>query len=153
MYYTESDFINCKKQTRTRVILAFVLLAAVIGIMVVGYIYRLQALVLITAALGFIAFYFLWYFKVGPWVKYNRFLKEMKQGQKRTLDCRFIEFDPSTRLYDGVEVHDVLVTVGTEEKDERLFILDADKKLPELEKDCNIRVTSFGNFVLDIEKI
>ena len=149
--YTEADYRTASSQTKLRLILMSALIAALLVCVLVFNSLRWQYPMLALAAVGFVLVYFLWSFKLTPWIRYNRFMRELKHGQRRTLECSFIYKTDETRLYDGVEVHDVLVTVGTEEKDERLFVLDADKQLPEIKEGDRLTVTSFGNFITDIE--
>ena len=149
--YTQNDFQKVKSSTRTRLILFGVLALAFIVLMFVFNSLRLQVLSCASAGLGFIACYFVWSFKISPWVKYNRHMKDISEGQKRVTECEFVSFTPETRIHDGVEVHDFVVTVGKTEEDERLFYWDADKPAPVLEPGCKLTVTSYGNFVIDLK--
>ncbi|MBQ1256498.1 MAG: hypothetical protein IIX93_04400 [Clostridia bacterium] len=149
--YTEADFISASKNSRIRLILFLILALAFVAVMLVFNSMRNQFLTCLTAAIGFAVMFFLWTFKVSPLVKYNRHLKEIKTGQKRTTECEFVYFTPETRFQDGVEVHDFVATVGPEEDDERLFYWDNDKKAPELKAGDKITVTSYGRFVIGLE--
>lgn len=150
--YGESDYKQASKQAALRVMGALLLAAAFLAAALVFNQRRLQAPMLATAALGFVVIFFLWSFKVAPWTKYDRFLREMRNGQRRRAECSFLRFAPETRMHDGVEVHEMIVTVGTGEEDERLYYWDADKPEPELRKGERIRVESFGNFVTALER-
>lgn len=154
--YTENDFVLIRKQTRIRVILLIALICLFVAVLVVFNSLRMQVLTCATAAIGFIVSYFLCSFKVAPYVKYNRFLKDVKTGQRRVTECEFKYFTPETRMHDGVEVHEMIVsvasTVGKDEEDERLFYWDADKQQPDYTEGDMISVTSYGNFVVDCKK-
>lgn len=148
--YTESDYMKAKKQTRLRVAGAIVLAAAFFALVIFFNRKRAQYASMAVGAVGFIVTYFLCSFKVSPWVKYNRFLRELRSGQRRRTECEFLYFTPETRLHDGVEVHEMIVTVGSEEADERLYYWDADKPLPAFQKGDRVAVESFGNFVVSV---
>ena len=76
----------------------------------------------------------------------------MRNGQRRHTECSFLHFAPETRMHDGVEVHEMIVTVGTGEEDERLYYWDADKPEPALREGEKIQVESFGNFITALER-
>ncbi|MBR4235148.1 MAG: hypothetical protein IKR85_03705 [Clostridia bacterium] len=148
--YTEQDFIDAARQTKLRVALGIALICIFVILTVTFRIMDIEALVLISAGLGFALVCFVWSMKISPWVKYNRFLKEMRNGRSRTCECSFISFANETRFYDGVEIYDMNVTVGDREEDERLYLFDADKPLPALKAGEKLTVKSFGNFVKEI---
>lgn len=150
--YGESDYKQASRQATVRVVCALLLAAAFLAIALVFNRMRLQAPTLATAAVGFVVVFFLWSFKVSPWTKYNRFLREMRNGQRRHTECSFLHFAPETRMHDGVEVHEMIVTVGTGEEDECLYYWDADKPEPALREGEKIQVESFGNFITAIER-
>lgn len=150
--YGESDYRQASKQAALRVVFALLLAAVFLaGTLTFNHL-RLQVPTLATAAVGFAVVFFLWSFKVTPWTKYNRFLREMRNGQRRKTECSFLYLVPETRMHDGVEVYEMIVTVGTGEEDERLYYLDADKPEPALREGDRIRVESFGNFITGIER-
>ncbi len=148
--YSESDYINTAKQMRYRLILGILLICACLAVLITFIALEIEWAALVSAGLGFIVCYFLWSFKVMPWIHYNKFVKELRHGQRRQMECAFQQISPETRMYDNVEVHDVLVSVGETEEDERLFVLDADKVLPDLKTGDKITVTSYGSFITDI---
>lgn len=147
--YTQADYDMAKKQTFTRAGAALALAIVMLAGFIVLNRLRLQYAEMALAALSFCAIYFLWSFKVSPWVKYLKFLRDMRNGQRRTTECSFVSASPETRLHDGVEVHEYIMTVGTEEEDERLFYWDADKPQPKLNAGDRARIVSFGNFVVE----
>lgn len=149
--YTQSDFVKANKQKKLRVWLFVILCAVFACIMFVFNSMRIQALSILTAVVGFVVAYFLWSFKVSPWVKYDRHLREIKNGQTRTAECEFMYFAPETRLMDGVEVNELIVTVGKEEEDERLYYWDVDKPAPVLNVGDKLIITSYGNFVVELK--
>ena len=149
--YTQSDFVKANKQKKLRVWLFVILCAVFACIMFVFNSMRIQALSIACAVVGFIVSYFIWSFKVSPGVKYDRHLHELSSGQKRETACEIKYFTDETRLVDGVEVHELIVTVGKEEEDERLYYWDADKKRPDLKEGDKVSIVSYGNFVVELK--
>ena len=156
--YTEKDFEKTAKQTKNRIILGSLLICVFLGFMIFLTVAEIQVWQMVTAGAGFIVCYFVWSLKIVPWIQYNKFLKELRYGQRRTLECEFRQLGTETRQYDNVEVRDVLVGVRSDDPkevrfDEKLFILDAEKQFPKIEEGTKVRITSFGNFITDIEQI
>ena len=148
--YSEKDFEKSSREAGLRLALGIALICLFLGIVILFTVLKWQIPQLIAAGLGFIVCFFIWSLKIMPWLHYNKFMRELKSGRRRQTECEFIELSNETRMYDNVEVRDVLVTVGKAEEDQRLFILDADKQLPALESGDRIVITSFGNFITDI---
>ena len=149
--YTEKDFLSANKQKKIRLTLFAVLVLAFLAAMFAFNAMRIQPLSITCAVVGFIVCYFIWSFKVSPWVKYDKHLKEVKSGQKRKTDCEIMYFTDETRLVDGVEVHELVARVGKEEEDERLYYWDADKARPDLKEGDKVSIISYGNFVVELK--
>lgn len=149
--YTEKDFLHAGKQKKIRVILFSILAAAFLAVMIVFTAMRIQPLSIASAVVGFMVSYFIWSFKVNPWVKYDRHLREVRSGQKRETACEIMYFTDETRLVDGVEVHELIARVGKEEEDERLYYWDADKERPDLKEGDKVSIVSYGNFVVELK--
>lgn len=148
--YNEEYFAKTARSTHIRlyIVIAMMVLACV-GVGVCCAL-RLQTPNLIIAGVGYAAVYFVWDLKLTPWLRYNKFMKEMKHGQKRQLEVEFMSMDSDTRIYDGVEVYDIQTRVGDRDEDLRTYVYDADMPRPELKPGQRIKVTSFGMFVVDI---
>ena len=151
--YTESDFAAAKKTMKKYIILAFAILAAFLVAMIVGLVLRVKPLVIVAPLLGSWAFYTIWVTQCMPWIRYNKFLKNMREGRKRTTECYYMDIASSVRVVDGVQIHDVNASLDEKGEDSRLFYWDDDKPMPEFEKGQKIRITSFGNFITAIEAI
>ncbi|MBQ3669783.1 MAG: hypothetical protein II920_11225 [Clostridia bacterium] len=150
--YCDNDVKTTAVKTRTRVALGIILICAFVALIITFTALKLQAPVLIASGVGFIVCYFVWSFKIMPWIHYNRFIKELTIGRKRVMECEFEDISSETRMFDNIEVRDVTVSVGKEEEDERLYVLDADKQFPDIAPGERITVTSYGNFITDIAK-
>lgn len=147
--YNEAYFASIKRQTRLRVLLGTALMALFLAAVIVFTVKRMQIPQLITAGIGFIVVYFVWYFKVMPYTKYNRFMKELKSGRTRTGVFNYTDISSETRMYDGVEVWDLEMNEGPEEEDRRLFVFDADMEKPAFKEGDRVEITSFGRFVTE----
>ena len=147
--YTEEYFAKIKSDTLLRVILGLILIAAFLALVIVFTVLRLQIPQMAAAGVGFVLTYFVWYFKISPWTRYNRFMKEMRTGKKRTGVFTYEEIASETRMYDGVEVWDVQMNEGDNEEDKRLFVFDADMPVPEFRAGDRVEVTSYGRFVTE----
>ena len=156
--YSEKDYHKAKSNCKVRVWCGIALIAAFVAAVVALIILEKKPFQMIVAGAGFVVCYFVWDRKSGSFIRYNRFMKELKGGQRRTLSCSFVEKSAETRLYDGVEVYDVSVRetggdITQNDEDLRLFVFDADKSFPALEPGDALRVTSFGSFITDIVKL
>ena len=151
--YNEAYFAKIKKQTRIRVYLGLALIAVFLAGVIVFTVLRMQVPQLVVAGVGFIVVYFLWYFKISPWTRYNRFMKELRSGRTRTGVFNYEEISSETRMYDGVEVWDVQMNEGDAEEDKRLFVFDADMPKPVFKAGDKVEIISFGRFVTEYKVV
>lgn len=153
MLYTENDFVQAKKTMKKRLAMTGGVLGAAILLGAAGFVIRNQALAEIPLIVGACVFYTLFVNKCLPWVRYNRFLKEMQEGRHRETECYYMDVADRVRVVDGVQIHDMNASVDEAGEDARLFYWDADKPLPSFAKGQKVRIRSYGNFVLDIEVV
>lgn len=147
--YNETYFAKIKKQTAMRVWLGLGMIALLLAAVIFFDVKRMQVPMLVIAGIGFAAVYFVWYFKIMPYTKYNRFMKELKNGRTRTGVYNFADISSETRMYDGVEVWDLEMNEGPEEEDKRLFVADADMGKPAFKEGDRVEITSFGRFITE----
>lgn len=148
--YSEEDIQNCKKTLRTRILLSLGVAALCLGGAIVFLLFRQRVGCLITAALGMCISYFFWCMTGRPWLKYNAYLRDMREGLRRETQADFVSIADTPRYQDGVLFHEMIVQVETKEPDddgELLFLWDADKPLPQLKKGQPVHIQSFGNHV------
>lgn len=151
--YTQQDFIDVKNTAVRRVLMMLLLSALFLAGVIVLTALRQEIPQLIVAMIGYVVVYFLWSFKVTPWMRYAHFMKDMNEGQRRELECEYVGMDGETRLADGVEVYEFHTRVGKREEDERLFLFDSNKPVPELTAGEKLKIVSFGNHIISIDKI
>lgn len=151
--YTESDFVQAKKTMIKELVIAFATLIVFIVLMVVGLVTRVKLLAIASPLAGSWIFYTLLVVKCMPWIRYNKFLRNMKEGRRRVMECYYMDIAGHVRIVDGVQIHDVNASLDEEGEDVRLFYWDDDKPMPAFEKGQKVRITSFGNFITAIEAV
>ena len=151
MMYTETDFANARKTMNKNLGVTFGILAVFLAAMTAGLILRIQPLAVIAPVIGSWVFYTLLVVKCIPWIRYHKFLTEMKNGRRRVTECYFVDIAGRVRVVDGVQIHDMNASLDAEGEDLRLFYWDDDKEMPKYEKGQRIRITSYGNFITGIE--
>lgn len=151
--YTEQDYTAAGKKMKKELYITIGLLMAFLAAMCVGLAFRIKPLVLGAPVVGGWVFFTLWTVKCMPWIRYNRFLSEMKEGRRRVTECFFWDVAGRVRIVDGVQIHDVNASLDEHGEDLRLFYWDDDKPLPQIEKGRRVRITSYGNFITGIEEI
>ena len=149
--YTEQDFTNAVTKQKNALIVGVIILIVLIAVTAVGMITRIFALATYVPCVLACVLYTWWCVKCLPWIRYNRYLNNMREGRHRESECYFTFISDSIRVVDGVQVHDVNASVDPEGEDQRLFYWDADKEIPQIEKGQKIRITSYGNFILSCE--
>ena len=149
--YTDADFTTIRAQKMRRLYCAFAFLALAIATMVVGATIRIELLCTLGAALFACLFYAVLELFAMPYVRYDRFLRDMQEGLSRTMDGYFLHVSTEPRMSDGVLCYDFIVSESETEQAERLFYFDADKTLPTLSEGQKLRITSFGNYITQIE--
>ncbi|MGI6172532.1 MAG: hypothetical protein ACOYI8_01380 [Christensenellales bacterium] len=149
--YTDADFINAKNAMRRAILISMLICLVPFAFFIMGLILRYRILVIAMAIIWSWLFYALLQIKCLPHIRYVLWLKDMRNGLSRELVGRFVRISPETRLSDGIAVHDMIVTIGNTEEDERLFLWDDDKPIPAFEEGQLLRVKSFGNYVIKIE--
>lgn len=151
--YTENDFVSANKMMKKQLCISFGLLAAFLAAMIVGLCLRIKPLAIGAPLVGSWVFFTVWTIKTLPWIRYNRFMGEMKDGRRRISEFYYMDVADRVRIVDGVQIHDMNASVDPEGEDPRLFYWDDEKPLPAFEKGQLVRITSYGNFVTDIEAI
>ena len=151
--YTEQDYTAAGKMKKKEIYIAVGILLAALAAMCVGVAVRLRPLALVSPVVGGWIFFTLWTVKCLPWIRYDRFLNEMKEGRKRDTECFFWDVAGRVRIVDGVQIHDVNASLDEQGEDLRLFYWDNEKPMPQIEKGRRVRITSYGNFITGIEEI
>ena len=116
--YSEEDIQNCKKTLRTRILLSLGVAALCLGGAIVFLLFRQRVGCLITAALGMCISYFFWCMTGLPWLKYNAYLRDMREGLRRETQADFVSIADTPRYQDGVLFHEMIVQVETKEPDD-----------------------------------
>ena len=152
--YSDEDFRATKRETRRRFGVAWLILAATIGLLALFLTaLRSEFLSMLVCPLGACAVYFYFCMKVIPWIHYRRFQSDIRKGRSHELDCRFVSLSEKERLSDGIAVHDFIIALEDVDEDdelgnERLLLWDADKQAPDLEPGAKLHIRAFGNYII-----
>lgn len=149
--YTDADLARVDREKNKRLALAFSVLAVAIVAMVIGLVIRIGPLATFGTAVFACLFYAVLELFAMPYVRYARFLRDIKAGLSRETDAEYMSISGEPRMNDGVMFYDFFVRVGPEDEDERLFYYDADKQLPSYQPGQSLHITSYGNFITAIE--
>ena len=148
--YTSRDYEKAFGKTNARIIFVTALIAlGVAGIIALTLLRQKIALYIFTAVMYLVCF-FVWSYKIAPWLKYKKFLKELKSGQRKHATLIYPGAAFETRMYDGVEVWD-LDFYEEDGHTERLLVLDAEYKKPELREGQKVKVESYGSFITKLD--
>ncbi|MBR0462822.1 MAG: hypothetical protein IJJ23_00330 [Clostridia bacterium] len=154
--YSEQDRSRTQSKVRALSVMAGVMLAAII---VLAYVFlgpvRNQTALMAVLVVGGAVFYYVFVVKVLPWIRYALFQRDIQRGRYHEMDCRFVSVSDSTRMSDGVEFRDFVVSLEAEDSEDeeerlnnqRLLLWDADKPVPEIRPGQNLHVRTFGNYV------
>ena len=148
--YTSQDYEKAFGKTNARIILGAALIAlGLAGIITLTLLKQKVALYIFTAVMYLVCF-FVWSYKIAPWLKYKKFLKELKSGQRKHAALIYRGIAPETRMYDGVEVWD-LDFYEEDGQTERLMVLDAEYAKPQLREGQKVKVESYGSFITKLD--
>jgi len=149
--YSPEDYARAFSERKKRLMGIWGLCALMIALFAASTVLRLRIPgLVVTVALACVS-YFLYSIKVQPYLKYCKYLREMRDGLTRETDGRFGYISQDCRMVDGVEVCDFILHVGDGETDERLFLWDLDKPRPHLPEGQMLRVASHSNFIKSFE--
>jgi len=148
--YNSNDMQEARRSlNRCRGLLALIF-APLLAVYVLGIVKGWQGLMLAALLAGFVCAVFICDLKLLPVLRYVRFLKEMKHGLRRSVDCILEDLRTEEQMQDGVQVYALHVRL-MEGGDSRIFYLNASKKelLPTM--NTKVRLTSYGRHVVNIE--
>lgn len=147
--YREDDYRKAASKMKTNLWIALLMLGVTIGAMCVGIGIRNKWLATISPVVGCWILYTWWSIKFLPWLRYNRFLGNMRNGKRRETDCYYMDASDEIRIVDGVQIHDFNASLDEAGEDVRLFYWDGDKPMPEFKKGQRLHIVSYGNFITD----
>lgn len=151
--YTEQDYARVAAVKKKRLGLSFLVLALSLAVLVIGLVIRNKPMATFGTAAVACLFYAVLELKALPWVRYDRYLRDIREGLSHETDADFVSMSEAPRLNNGVMFYDFVVRVGGEDEDERLFYHDADKVVPEFEQGQMLHIVSFGNYITELSAI
>lgn len=149
--YNEEEINLAKKNMMRRLVIGILLILLVIAALVVFTSLRMLAASMIVCTVLFLLTFYYWSVKLMPHIRYILWLRDMKRGRHHETLCRFVSVSDGTVLRDGVNVHEMIVRVDDTEDGERMFFWDDDKKLPGYAEGQDLKIESFGNYVVNCE--
>ncbi len=145
--YDEAYYKNVSRETKKRIWLGMVLLAVMIGAAAVGMALRIFWLATGVPSVMACVLFTVFQLKILPWIRYHKYMENLKTGRRRETECYFVDIAQETRMVDGVEIHDVNASLDPEGEDTRLYYWDNDFPMPDWKKGEKLRIESFGNFI------
>lgn len=90
-----------------------------------------------------------------PVVRYGRFLRDIHNGLQRTTVGTLVRLGEDEVYEDGVYFSELMINIyeNMSEEGERRFLLDRSKPRPQALLGGDVRVTSQGSIVLDVEPL
>lgn len=121
----------------------------------VTFVLRIEPLCIAAVVLAVSVFIFLWDMKLGPQLRYRRFLAEIQSGLSRETVGELVRINPDPVYQDGVYSREIFINIYEDlsEEGERRFLLDCVKELDESLMGQDLVVTSHGSYVLDIQTV
>ncbi len=122
---------------------------------VAAFLLRIEPLCIAATVLTVGVMIFWWDLKLGPHLRYRRFLGEIQSGLSRETVGALVRISPDPVYQDGVYSREIFINVYEDlsEEGERRFLLDCVKELDETLMGQDIVVTSHGSYVLAIEPV
>lgn len=159
--YTRQDQQQAARQTRQRMLTAFVPAAVILVVAVILFIIgrqnRSEDMWKVTAALTVLAgAYAIFFYGVyaKPMRDYRNHINYMLDGRLRETTGYLIDFSENLSERNGVECHALMINVGEKDdrEDDRLFYYDV-KKLPlSVEMGKKVTIVSNDRMVSDIRE-
>lgn len=149
--YSEADTKRALDARNRALRVVWVVGVLTLALTVAGFVVRMKYLSLAALILGSCFIYGWISLKVMPWVAYLRLMREMETGLRKETVGAFVAVSEDSRMVDGVSVHDFLLDAGQDA--DLLFYWDDDKPRPEFQPGQRLKVTSFGKFITNWEKI
>lgn len=146
--YSEKDYSEARKAMIIRIVIGSLLIAAIAAALIVFTRMRMLAVSMIVCCVLFCVTFFYWSVKLMPHIRYNIFLRDIRQGRRRETECSFVSFSEGVVIRDGVQVHEMIVRVDDTEDGERLFYWDDDKARPDYAEGQALKIESFGNYIV-----
>lgn len=155
MLYSEEDFVRSREATRKEA--AFMLLCALpfAVVAVAAFCLRVEFLCMAGCFLFGGTLVFLWDMRLGPKLRYGRFLKEATSGLTRRTAGTITRLSEEPLFEDGVWFYELILNIYEDlsEEGERRYLFDAAKPRPEAFLGRDVALTSHGSIVLGVEAL
>lgn len=165
-YFVNEDYVKAEKQAKITLIIYFISLFVMLLIsagLVIWYRtlpYKSPTITVVkiihyVAAALYVAFSFAYLGIVYKRVnRYRKLCKNLLNGIKETNRASFVEVDLSPHDKDGVDCHALIFLEWNERKQdyfERKVLLLAEKPVPDIPENANVRFVTQGNVLIEYE--
>ena len=153
--YSEKDFDVNRARLRRQWQITGLLELPFLCMLIAGFAIRMEPLAIAGAVLAGAALVFMWDLRIAPLWRYKRYLKEIHSGLSRRTAGALVRIDPDPVYKEGVWLRELYINIYEDlsEEGERRFLLDCAKEVDSALLDCDVVVTSHGNYVLNVEPL
>lgn len=151
--YSQESFQQNAQDKKRELIRMLVCIAPCLAAAVAGFILRIEPLCAAGVILCGSVIIFLYDAKLGPQVRYGRYLKEVHSGLSRKTLGTLVRIGSDPVYTDGVNFREIILNIYEDmsEEGERRFLLDWCREMPAEWLDQDIIVTSHGSYLLEME--
>ena len=142
-----------KKKLKKEILMMLLCMLPALTVAVIAYIVRIEPLCIAATIVAFSVMVFLWDLRVGPVIRYGRFLNEIMTGLSRETVGALVRIGSDPVYQEGNNFYELIINVYEDmsEEGERPFLLDCVKTVEERLIGRDVVVTSHGSYVLKVE--
>lgn len=151
--YDQQDIKNNQQMIRKETGRMLLCMLPFIAVAVAMFILRIEPLCIAATILAGGVMIFMWDLKLGPQLRYRKFLREIDSGLSRETVGALVRISPDPVYQDGIYSREIFINIYEDmsEEGERRFLLDMAKEMDESLIGRDIVVTSHGSYVLNVE--
>ncbi|MBQ2949150.1 MAG: hypothetical protein IJD94_09305 [Clostridia bacterium] len=151
--YSQESFQQNAQDKKRELIRMMIFALPCLAVAVAGFALRIEPLCTAGVILCGAVIIFLYDAKLGPQVRYGRYLKEAHSGLSRKTLGTLVRIGSDPVYTDGVNFREIILNIYEDmsEEGERRFLLDWRREMPAEWLDQDIIVTSHGSYLLEME--
>jgi len=149
--YEQADFDRSRQDKRKALSLTLALSLPFLALAGVAFALRIEQLCVAGCFIAGAIAIFLYDLRVKPALRYAAYLAEVHSGLTRQTGGALVRMGDDPVYQDGVNFFEIILNIyeDLDEEGERRFLLDAKKKIPGEWLNCEVVVTSHGNYLLE----
>ena len=151
--YSNADFEKNRAQKKQMLLLMLLFSLPGFALAAAGLIARIELMCSGGLIIACAVLIYLNDLKLKPVMRYGKYHREIHSGLSRKTAGTLVRIGMDPVYMDGVWLTEIILNVYEDmsEEGERRFLLDGTKPAPQEMMNCDVVLTSHGNFVLDIE--